>query len=423
MNALRGWLRKRLADTLAKRLFLLMWVALVVSHLVAFAVVNLALGMGGSAARPPPFPSLPPGPSVLQGGPQGMKPPGGGEATPADPFDLGGPDRRWGERQDDVMDSYGNSPGSGPGGGPGRPNQGGPRPGFSLPTEYLLLDYAIRLLIIAVAAALGARWVARPMADLAKASRALGPALDQAQQRLPLLDEHEGTVEVREAAHVFNSMAQRLKRQFVERGLMVAAISHDLRTPLTRLRMRLETMDIAAEARERSVDDVREMNVLIDSVMELFRGEGPGAQEAVQALDLSALVQALADDRIEQGQPVTLQGDDSPVQARAQPMALRRVLDNLIANALRYGGRADISMGRDARGAWVRIADAGPGIPQAQLEEVFQPFYRIEGSRNRHTGGAGLGLYIARELTRRQGGELTLSNRAEGGLLADLRLP
>jgi signal transduction histidine kinase len=416
VNALRGWLRKRLADTLAKRLFLLMWVALVVSHLVAFAVINLALGMGGSAARPPPFPSLPPGPSVLQGGPQGMRQPGGGEPRPLDPFDLGGPDRRWGERQDDFME--------GPGNGPGRLDQGGgPRHGFSLPTEYLLLDYGIRLLIIALAAALGARWVARPMADLVKASRELGPALDSAQQRLPLLDEHEGTVEVREAAHVFNTMAQRLKRQFVERGLMVAAISHDLRTPLTRLRMRLETMDIAPEARERSVDDVREMNVLIDSVLELFRGEGPGAQEALQALDLSALVQALADDRIEQGQPVTLRGDEPPVQARVQPLALRRVLDNLIANALRYGGRADISMGRDASGAWVRIADAGPGIPQAQLEEVFQPFYRLEGSRNRHTGGAGLGLYIARELTRRQGGELHLSNRAEGGLLAELRLP
>ena len=264
MNALRGWLRKRLADTLAKRLFLLMWVALVVSHLVAFAVINLALGMGGSAARPPPFPSLPPGPSVLQGGPQGMRQPGGGEPRPPDPFDLGGPDRRWGERQDDFME--------GPGNGPGRLDQGGgPRHGFSLPTEYLLLDYGIRLLIIALAAALGARWVARPMADLVKASRELGPALDSAQQRLPLLDEHEGTVEVREAAHVFNTMAQRLKRQFVERGLMVAAISHDLRTPLARLRLETEMSVNDEVAREHMVADIVQLDATIDKFLDYAR--------------------------------------------------------------------------------------------------------------------------------------------------------
>ena len=103
-------------------------------------------------------------------------------------------------------------------------------------------------------------------------------------------------------------------------------------------------------------------------------------------------------------------------------MALRRVLGNLVGNAVRYGGSAEVRVGRDAQGVWLRVTDSGPGIPQAQLEAVFEPFYRLEESRNRHTGGAGLGLYIARELTLRQRGSLVLSNRPEGGLMAEVRL-
>jgi signal transduction histidine kinase len=264
------------------------------------------------------------------------------------------------------------------------------------------------------------------MRDLVRASQALGQSLHK-QDRLPLLDEQRGTLEVRESAQVFNAMARQLRRQFNERGLMVAAISHDLRTPLTRLRMRLETLDIEEIQRQRSVEDIREMNALVDAVMELFRGDGPGAAEPLVDVDLGALAQALTDDLIEQSMPVTFAdgnepGHAEPVLAKGQPMALRRVLGNLIGNAVRYGGSAEVRVGRDAQGVWLRVTDPGPGIPEDKLEAVFEPFYRLEESRNRHTGGAGLGLYIARELTLRQRGSLSLSNRPEGGLMAELRL-
>lgn len=287
----------------------------------------------------------------------------------------------------------------------------------------LLLDYGVRLLVIALAAWWGSRWLARPMRELVQASEQLSGALE-GPTRPQALDEQRGTREVREAARVFNGMAQRLRRQFSERGLMVAAISHDLRTPLTRLRMRLETLDAPAEQRERAAADIREMNALIDQTLSLFRGAG---DEALQDTDVAALVQALADDLAEQGQPVQADLGASPeaaAVARVQPQALRRVLDNLLGNALRYGaGPIRLGLAREPGTLLLRVDDAGPGIPADQLEAVFQPFFRLEASRNRETGGSGLGLYIARDLVQRMGGSLRLLNRPEGGLRAELRLP
>jgi signal transduction histidine kinase len=359
--------------------------------------------------------------------------PGSGLLEPSIPgagpeFMDGGPGFRDGRRDFDRGPGFNpdNGPGMGPNagfnndfnGGPGR--ERGPFRGLS--NKALMVDYGIRLLVTALAAWLASRWLARPMRDLVRASRTLGSSLHK-QDKLPLLDEHQGTLEVRETAQVFNAMARQLRRQFNERGLMVAAISHDLRTPLTRLRMRLETLDIDEHQRVRSVEDIHEMNALVDAVMELFRGDGPGASEDMRDMDLGALAQSLVDDLAEQGQAVHFELQGDPVVAKGQPMALRRVLGNLIGNALRYGGQAEVRAGRDSRGAWVHICDHGPGIPPDKLDAVFEPFYRLEDSRNRHTGGAGLGLYIARELTQRQGGELTLTNRPSGGLLAELRLP
>jgi signal transduction histidine kinase len=365
-----------LTNTLAKRLFLLMWAALVASHVLAFAAVYLLHFSDHELRDLPTFPSLPPTPGFSAGRP--APPPHAGDAgqhaPPPEPHDL--------------------------------------------PTPVLLLDYGVRLLVIALAAWVGSRWLAAPTRRLVQASAALSETVGSAAE-LPELDEHSGTQELREAARVFNRMARELKRQFSERGLMVAAISHDLRTPLTRLRMRLETMEAPEALRARSVADIREMNSLIDTVLELFRGQGHA--EPAQDTDVGALVQAQVDDLLEQGQQLRFDGES--VIARAQPLALRRVLANLLGNALRYGERAEVSVGRDAQQVWVRIEDAGPGIPAEHLEAVFQPFYRLEGSRNRDTGGLGLGLYIARDLMRRQGGSLVLSNRAEGGLRAEIRLP
>lgn len=427
LSVVRSWLARALGDTLARRIFLLLWVTLVVAQVLAIGVVQWSRGSEVEIARLPTAPSLPPMPGLMRGpGPDGMRQPdsppprGSSDArrNGPDPFqDPGFPGNApdFGQRGEAGVRQPGESPWP-------RPNGNFPGPFRGLSTEELMLDYGIRLLVTGLAAWLASRWLARPMRQLVGASQALGRSLER-QEPMPLLNEHQGTLEVRETARVFNAMARQLQRQFNERGLMVAAISHDLRTPLTRLRMRLESLEIEEIQRLRSVEDIHEMNALVDAVMELFRGDSPGSREPAQDLDLVALAQAVTDDLVEQGQPVTFASAEEAVLAKVQPLAMRRVLGNLVGNALRYGGQAEVQAGRDAQGAWIRILDNGPGIPAAKLEEVFAPFFRLEDSRNRHTGGVGLGLYIARELTQRQGGEVTLSNRPEGGLMAEIRLP
>ena len=374
---------KWLTDTLARRLFLLMWAALVVSHVAAYVAVQVAHRPPDQVAHAPPRPKLPTFPSL---------PP-----TPGLPIDPAPPPQ---------ADAGG--PRSLPGAPPG------------LPTDALLLDYGVRLLVIALAAWFGARWVAGPVRKLACASHALADSMGAAAPPSEL-DESHGPREVRETARVFNSMARRLREQFQARGLMMAAISHDLRTPLTRLRMRLENMRADAALQERCITDVREMNELIDTVLEVFRGADAAGGEPLQDTDISALVQALTDDLLEQGQAVSFEGASTVTLAR--PAALRRVLGNLISNALRYGECADVSVTTGQASVSIVVQDHGPGIDPAQLESVFQPFYRVEASRNRHTGGVGLGLYIARDLLQRQGARLDLSNPAQGGLRAEVTLP
>ncbi|HEU4459757.1 MAG TPA: ATP-binding protein [Methylibium sp.] len=362
-----------LSDTLAKRLFVLMWVALVASHFAGYAAVHgLLLWSGHAPSRSgmATLPSLPPTPGV-----------------------------------------------------PGPAGRDGVAP--NLPTQVLLLDYGVRIAVIALAAWLGSRWLAAPMRQLALASRALNDSLAGAAPSASL-DEHHGTREVREAARVFNLMAQRLRQQFRARGLMVAAMSHDLRTPLTRLRMRIDSMGADAELQKRSADDIQEMNRLIDTVLGVFRGDVLGEPEPLQDTAVHALLQSLVDDLAEQGFTVRLlpaEGDPARAIARCEPAALRRVLDNLLSNALRYAGAAEVSLHTTRDEVSIAVEDRGPGIDPAHLEAVFEPFYRLEASRNRATGGTGLGLYIARELTQRQGGRLLLLNRAGGGLRVELVVP
>jgi protein-histidine pros-kinase len=287
-----------------------------------------------------------------------------------------------------------------------------------------VLDYGVRFIVIALAAWWGSRWLAQPVSRLVGAAEQLGPALAQGRPPPPL-DEHHGTAEVRSAATVFNRMARQLREVFEGRGLMMAAISHDLRTPLTRLRMRLETTPLEAQFQRRSVADLAEMNALIDAVLEVFRGSG-GHRAALQQVDVAALVQALVDDRAEQGEPVALQpgpGGAAAAVLPTEPLALRRIVDNLVGNALRYAGATEVVVRSTADAVEVQVLDRGPGIPTADLAAVMQPFVRLESSRNRATGGAGLGLFIARELAQRLGGTLTLGPRAGGGLQALLRLP
>jgi len=206
--------------------------------------------------------------------------------------------------------------------------------------------------------------------------------------------------------------------QLEDRGLLVAAISHDLRTPLARLRMRLESLGHDADA-QRGIADLREMNTLIDSALQLFRGDEHA--EPVQRTDVLALVLALADDLVEQGHEV--QAGGMPVIAWVQPQGLRRALANLLGNAVHHGEHAEVQVLREPEGIRIVVEDAGPGIPPAQLETVFEPFRRIDCPPSHDAGGTGLGLYIARDLVQRQGGRLTLANRPEGGLRATLLLP
>jgi signal transduction histidine kinase len=425
-------LKALLADTLFKRLFALMWLALVVSHAVAFLVVTRNGAMGNG--RWPTFPSLPPvsfarhasapGPTgAMQPQDRPAPPPGqpgdggpppwhggpGGPGRMEPPGDFGAPagPPSWAQGDRPPMAA------NGPMGGPGDANRGG-----ALPTSAALLDYGIRLVIIGLAAWFGARWLSAPMRRLQSASRTLGRSLAR-NETPPQVDERAGTVEVRETAHVFNEMSRQLAEQVHSRALLVAAISHDLRTPLTRIRMRLEN-DEADPLTARSIADIHEMDDLIESALEVFRGTSPH-EEPAETTDVYALVQAIIDDLADLGQPVGVRGGPAP--ARVQSAGLRRVVSNLVNNALRYGKRADVRVHAEADAVHIVIEDEGPGIPEAQLDAVMQPFYRLETSRSRLTGGSGLGLYIARDLVARQGGTLTLANRPEGGLRATIALP
>jgi signal transduction histidine kinase len=375
-------------DGLGLRLFLLMWAALAVSHLAAWSMVSQAL-QRPSAARP---------------GPSSMHAEGGFEP---------------GARSHDHFDPSGMRPQRPPPGGAGGALMPSRMPTFpslppALPWMSSLVDYGVRLFIIALAAWWGSRWLARPVRRLVSAARELTPALAQGRPA-PRLSEDDGTREVREAASVFNRMAAELSSQFEERGLMIAAISHDLRTPLTRMRLRLETGEVEAGVRERCVDDIREMNRLVESVIEVFR---PDEVARPQRVDLSALAQSAVDDLAETGANASFAGP--PAVVLADPLALRRVVDNLVGNALRYAGNARVRVDLSAGVTRLVVEDDGPGIPEGELERVRQPFRRVEGSRNRDTGGTGLGLYIAQQLVRRQGAVLVLSNRVEGGLRAEV---
>lgn len=401
-----------LTGTLSRRLVLLLWGSLVASHLLAFAVVRwLDGGPPVPAAAWPAFPSLPPTPGVPDSRLPGsdvrpLRPPPA--AVAADDAAL-----RAAPGVPGAVDGAATPP---PFDGPGVPR--------GLPVPLLAVDYGVRFIVILLAGWFGARWLAAPMRRLAGASRALSASIE-AESPPARLDETRGTAEVRETAQVFNAMASRLHEQFRSRALMVAAVSHDLRTPLTRLRMRLENAEVDADLRQRSADDIREMDRLIDDALLVFRAGGPqaAAMEPVVAIDLASLLQSMVDDLAEQGEPVAMSPFEGSAVLRSRPDPLRRVIANLLGNALRYGERARIDLARDGQDWVIAIDDDGPGIPDDQLEAVFQPFVRLESSRSRDTGGSGLGLYIARDLASRLGASLNLHNREGGGLRATLRLP
>lgn len=271
----------------------------------------------------------------------------------------------------------------------------------------------MRLIGTGITAWIAARWLSRPIKKMAIAAQELGVNLS----RSPL-DENKGPEEVRQAAIVFNQMQSQLQKQLDERNRFLAAISHDLRTPLTRLKLRTEKIG-SPELKTDIRHDIDEMARMIDETLEYLREENH--TESWQMLDITSLVNSIAEDFAEQGHQVTVSGQAQPICT--QPMSLRRCLNNLIENAIKYGNSAEITLQEHADKLTISIKDKGEGIPEDRLEAVFSPFYRLESSRNRHTGGVGLGLSIARETALKHRGTLTLKNRDKGGLNAILELP
>ena len=228
-----------------------------------------------------------------------------------------------------------------------------------------------------------------------------------------------GTVEMRRAVQAFNDMQARLRRFVNDRTRMLAAISHDLRTPLTSLRLRSEDVE-DAEERERMLATIDDMIVMIEATLAFARDEA--SAEPRRRIDLTALVASVVDDMAAAGRAVTMAASPSVV-CECEPGALKRTVSNLIDNAVKYGKAAHVAIETTPGTVAIIVEDEGPGIPDRELGQVFQPFYRVEESRSRETGGIGLGLAIAQSIAQAHGGEITLSNRPAGGLRATIALP
>jgi signal transduction histidine kinase len=227
-----------------------------------------------------------------------------------------------------------------------------------------------------------------------------------------------GPAEVRTAVAAFNDMQDKLRRYVDDRTAMVAAIAHDLRTPLMRLRFRIEAAP--EEVRARTVADIEQMDAMISAALAFARGEAAQAERV--RLDLSALVASVVDDMADTGTPVTFEGGKA-VLIDGDALGLKRLVSNLVVNAVKFGERARVALKRGKGEAVFTVDDEGPGLADDQLERVFDPFYRGDASRNAATGGFGLGLSAARAVARAHGGDIKLENREGGGLRATVRLP
>jgi signal transduction histidine kinase len=278
---------------------------------------------------------------------------------------------------------------------------------------YLLLF----LCSIALLAYLVSRMTMRPLNQLAQAATDLGQDINR-----PPLPE-QGSSEILQATRAFNAMQDRIRQHIQQRTHMLAAITHDLQTPLTRLRLRLEKVG-DAELRDKLVGDLADMQMMVKEGLDLARSMDNN--EPLKPLDLDSMLESVCIDASDAGQDVTVNGkSNSTVMAR--PQALRRCLNNLIDNAVKYGHHAKLSVEINSvagkKMVVILIRDGGNGILEDQLKKVFEPFYRVETSRSRDTGGTGLGLTIAQNITQQHGGSLQLSNLPEGGLEVRLSLP
>jgi signal transduction histidine kinase len=351
-------------DTLFARLFGVSLGAIVLAHLLAF----LWFQAYGGPPPPPPPPHMQPTESFADG------------ASPS--------------ASADTEEAQGRRPLP-------RPWWGGP-----------LVPFIFQFIILIIAAWYGAKLLARPIQRFSEAAERLSENLDA-----PALEE-TGPSEARRAASTFNLMQRRIREQVQQRSRMLGAVSHDLRTPLSRLKLRLEQIDnekLQGQMRQ----DLDDMISMLDSTLTYLHEQR--TSEALQRYDLQALVESLCENAEDNGALVEARGHCAPLQT--QPMALRSCLSNLLDNALRYAGATQIEITDGATQVVVRVIDHGPGISADKREAVFEPFFRLEGSRNRNSGGVGLGMTIAREAAHRLGGNLSLEETPGGGLTAVVRLP
>ena len=284
------------------------------------------------------------------------------------------------------------------------------RPGFGMAPLAALLAAAVAISLVA---ALSLRRLTRPLNALAAAADAVGRGEPHE------LEAATGPLEIRRTAAAFNAMQARVTRAMTDRSQLLAAITHDLRTPITTLRLRAEMVEDES-LRARMLATLDEMQALTEAGLLLARDTA--AEEPTRTVDLVALVESVAADFVDQGRDVSIQ-PAAPLPCRCRKLAMTRAVRNLLENALRYGGSAEVTLASTAEAVTITIVDHGPGLPEAMLERVFEPFFRLEASRSPKTGGSGLGLAIARAIVRGHGGEITLENRRPQGLTATIRLP
>ncbi|NPD69348.1 HAMP domain-containing protein (plasmid) [Lichenicola cladoniae] len=292
---------------------------------------------------------------------------------------------------------------------------------FTAPTRFWGLDQKARngiklavltLTVIGISVA-AAYQLSRPIRRFTEAVRRFGN--DPRAAALPVA----GPVELREAVRAFNAMQAKIQAFVSDRTAMLAAISHDLRTPLTKIRLRGEFIE-DDDQRARLFRDVDDMQAMVDSALAFFRDDLQ--DEEVTTFDFPELLRTIADDYADQGHPVAYDGLDNLVH-RGKPFALKRAFTNLVDNAVKYGHAPELELRCREDTVVVAVRDSGPGIPTTAFEEVFAPFYRLERSRNRATGGVGLGLTSARSVIQGHGGSITLHNRESGGLELRVTLP
>ncbi len=283
----------------------------------------------------------------------------------------------------------------------------------SLWSGRFVLSLTLMILTVVLLAVWMIRHFTAPLEAFTEAASRLGRNVNA-----PALPE-SGPREVRRAAREFNEMQDRIRRFVHDRTQMVAAISHDLRTPITRLRLRADEIE-DEEQQTKMLKDLEEMEEMISSVLSFAREDGEA--EPQSRLDLAALLQSICDDMADAGRAVTME-EGPGLLFTGERLALKRAFTNLIDNAVKYGKSAHVGLFDESDGIRVQIDDEGPGIPEDEHEKVFASFYRLEQSRSRETGGAGLGLAFTRTIIRRHGGDITLHNRLEGGLRVVVTLP